>query len=118
MAMLPGAFLYVYLGYIGRAGLEATAGGRSRTPLEWVFLVVGLLATIVVTVYVTRLARKALKQSAGNSGNIDVTPPPFAVPNGWPWGATITALVALAALAVAVLVQVHPEFLESWFGGR
>jgi uncharacterized membrane protein YdjX (TVP38/TMEM64 family) len=66
VAMLPGTFLYVSLGHAGRAGLEAASGGESRvrTPAEWAFLVVGLLATVAVTVYVTRLARKALRQRA------------------------------------------------------
>lgn len=36
VAMLPGTFMYVYLGRVGRAGLEATAGGgQSRSPAEW-----------------------------------------------------------------------------------
>jgi uncharacterized membrane protein YdjX (TVP38/TMEM64 family) len=60
IAMLPGTVLYVYLGVVGRRGLEAAAGGASASVGQWVLLVVGLLATIVVTAYVTRLARRAL----------------------------------------------------------
>ncbi len=64
IAMIPGTFLYVYLGHVGRTGLEASAGGsRTRTPAEWAFLVVGLLATLAVTIYVTQLARKALRET-------------------------------------------------------
>ncbi len=62
VAMLPGTFLYVYLGYAGRAGVSAAEDGGSRGPLEWVLLAVGLLATLAVTIYVTRLARRALRQ--------------------------------------------------------
>lgn len=64
LAMLPGTFLYVYLGHVGRESLEAAAGGvqRSRSPAEWVLLSVGLLATVAVTVYLTHLARHALRQ--------------------------------------------------------
>ena len=29
-AMLPGTLMYVYLGVVGRAGLEAASGGRAR----------------------------------------------------------------------------------------
>jgi len=61
LAMLPGTFLYIYLGDAGRAGLEAAAGSSGRSPAEWAFLVAGLLATIIVTVYVTKLARKAMR---------------------------------------------------------
>ena len=54
--MLPGTVLYVYLGSI--AGDVARAEGKS--PLEWAFLIIGLLATVGVTIYVTKLAKKSL----------------------------------------------------------
>lgn len=60
--MLPGTLLYVYLGTVGKVGLEASKGGGGRSPLEYVFLGVGLLATIVVTVLVSRAAKGALKK--------------------------------------------------------
>jgi uncharacterized membrane protein YdjX (TVP38/TMEM64 family) len=64
IGMLPGTLLYVYLGVIGKTGLEAAAGTqKGRSPLEYVFLGVGLLATVIVTVYVTKLARSALKNA-------------------------------------------------------
>ncbi len=56
--MLPGTLLYVYLGAAGKAGLGGAAKGRS--PLEYTLFGVGLAATIVVTVLVTRIAKKAL----------------------------------------------------------
>lgn len=56
LAMLPGTFMYVYLGYVGRTSML----GVQRTPGEWALLIVGLIATFVVTVYVTYLARKAI----------------------------------------------------------
>lgn len=72
IAMLPGTFLYVYLGQIGRAGLEAAAGGKQLGAAKWTLLTVGLLATVIVTAYVSRLARKALQERAGIEG--DSTP--------------------------------------------
>jgi len=65
IGMMPGTLLYVYLGVAGRAVAETTAGQRSRTPQEWALFVVGLLATAAVTVYVTRLARQALRSRVG-----------------------------------------------------
>lgn len=63
IGMLPGAFLYVYLGYAGRSNLEASVGGAETTDiLRLIYLGIGLLATLAVTIYVTRLARNALKQ--------------------------------------------------------
>lgn len=61
-AMLPGILLYVYLGYLGRAGIEAASGEHARSPAEWTLLVVGLVATAAVTFYIARLARKTLRQ--------------------------------------------------------
>ncbi len=55
IGMMPGTVMYVYVGSLARA-----AGDRTRTPGEWTLYGVGLLATIVVTVFVTRLARAAL----------------------------------------------------------
>jgi uncharacterized membrane protein YdjX (TVP38/TMEM64 family) len=58
--MLPGTVLYVYLGSLaGDLTVGATAG-RTRTPAEWALYAVGLLATVAVTIYVTRVARAAL----------------------------------------------------------
>jgi uncharacterized membrane protein YdjX (TVP38/TMEM64 family) len=56
IGMIPGTVMYVYLGSLVNVG----AGKRQRTAGEWALYGVGLLATIVVTVFVTRLARKAL----------------------------------------------------------
>lgn len=60
-AMLPGTLLYVYLGAAGRAAVGA--GRESRSPWEWALFAAGLAATIVVTVILTRAARRELKKS-------------------------------------------------------
>ncbi len=60
VGMLPGTVLYAYLGAIGQAGLGG-GGKEGHSPLEWTFLGVGLLATIGVTIFVSYLAKKALK---------------------------------------------------------
>ncbi len=62
VGMLPGTLLYVYLGTAGKAGLQAASGADTgRSPLEWIFLGAGLAATVIVTVWVTRIARNALR---------------------------------------------------------
>jgi uncharacterized membrane protein YdjX (TVP38/TMEM64 family) len=60
VGMLPGTLLYAYLGGAGKAGLGGEGG---QSPLKWVFLGVGLIATIAVTVLVSRTANKALEKS-------------------------------------------------------
>ena len=57
VGMLPGTFLYVYLGSAGRNLGEMKSAG------EWALLGGGLVATIVVTVLLTRVAKKELKKS-------------------------------------------------------
>jgi uncharacterized membrane protein YdjX (TVP38/TMEM64 family) len=64
LGMIPGTILYVYLGYISKAGIEATSGVSGKNTLEYVFIGVGLLITIIVTIYVTSIARKALSNTA------------------------------------------------------
>jgi uncharacterized membrane protein YdjX (TVP38/TMEM64 family) len=59
--MVPGTLLYVYLGAAGKAGLDGSE--TQHGTLEYLFFGIGLVATIVVTVVVTRIARKALKVS-------------------------------------------------------
>jgi len=58
IGMMPGTIMYVYLGSLA----QAATGDRTRTTGEWVLYGVGLLATVVVTVFVTRVAKKALAQ--------------------------------------------------------
>lgn len=56
IGMMPGTVMYVYLGSLAKAA----TGERTRTTGEWVLYGVGLLATVVVTVFVTRIAKQAL----------------------------------------------------------
>ena len=58
VGMFPGALLYVYLGHVGKATL--TEGRSPRSTQEIVFLTLGLLATIGVAWYLTRLANQEL----------------------------------------------------------
>lgn len=60
VGMIPGTVLYVYIGSLAGDLASIGAGGRTRTLGEWILYGVGLAATIAVTFFVTRLARKAL----------------------------------------------------------
>jgi uncharacterized membrane protein YdjX (TVP38/TMEM64 family) len=62
-AMLPGTLLYVYYGKaLGSLAALASGAKPQKGPEFWIVLGIGLLATIVVTTFVTRLAGKALRQ--------------------------------------------------------
>lgn len=62
--ILPGTVMYVYLGSL--AGSLATLGAGdapSNPAITWAIRIIGFVATVSVTVYVTRIARKALQQA-------------------------------------------------------
>lgn len=59
IGMMPGTVMYVYFGSLGKD--IATLGTQQQpSTLQWVLRTVGLIATVLVTVYVTRLAKTAL----------------------------------------------------------
>ena len=62
IGMMPGTVMYVYIGSLAGDLARLGAGERDRTGAEWALYVVGLIATVAVTVYVTKLARKALEK--------------------------------------------------------
>lgn len=62
IGMLPGTLLYVYLGSTAQALATVASGTRQRSVLEWAFYGVGLAATVAVTWYVTRRARRVLRE--------------------------------------------------------
>src|SRR5207247_5635201 len=55
IGMIPGTFLYVYIGVAGKAAIITAAGGEGVKHgwQYWTFLGIGLAATVVVTIWVT-----------------------------------------------------------------
>jgi uncharacterized membrane protein YdjX (TVP38/TMEM64 family) len=66
IGMMPGTFLYVYIGAASKAAVTAAAGGEAVKHgwQYWTFLGVGFVATVIVTIWVTKIARDALKSQA------------------------------------------------------
>ncbi len=62
IAMLPGTLLYVYYGKAAGSLAGAAAGRYPKGTGYWVSLGIGLLATVAVTAFITRLAGRALRQ--------------------------------------------------------
>ncbi|MCU0621116.1 MAG: TVP38/TMEM64 family protein [Gemmatimonadales bacterium] len=66
IGMLPGTALYVYVGKLA-GDLATLAAGQARPhgPAYYAVLALGLAATVLVTVLVTRTARRALDAATG-----------------------------------------------------
>ncbi|MBI4595562.1 MAG: TVP38/TMEM64 family protein [Candidatus Tectomicrobia bacterium] len=62
LGMMPGTVMYVYIGSLAGDLAMIGVGARSRPAAEWGLYIVGFVATVVVTIYVTRLAQAALKK--------------------------------------------------------
>lgn len=61
IGMIPGTLLYVYYGsLIGLAAALAGGARPERGAADYALLALGLAATLAVTIFVTRLARRAL----------------------------------------------------------
>ena len=65
--MLPGTLLYVYYGKLA-GDVAALAGGAAveKDVGYYAVLLLGLVATVVVTTFVTRIARRALREATGS----------------------------------------------------
>lgn len=63
VGMIPGTVMYVYLGSLaGACALIGTKAQPTNSVVEWVQMIIGFIATVAVTVVITRIARKALEE--------------------------------------------------------
>ncbi|MCH7916734.1 MAG: TVP38/TMEM64 family protein [Planctomycetes bacterium] len=60
LGMMPGTIMYVYIGSLAGDLASLGSGERTRSTGEWILYGIGLAATVVVAVFVTRIAKKAL----------------------------------------------------------
>nr|WP_051036365.1 TVP38/TMEM64 family protein [Pleurocapsa sp. PCC 7327] len=63
VGVIPGTIMYVYIGSL--AGNLATIGTEAQPAnpaVQWTIRIVGFIATVAVTLYVTKVARKALEE--------------------------------------------------------
>ena len=107
VCMVPGTFLYVYIGYAGGQAAAAASGAPGTEALKLGLQAVGLLATILVTVFVTRIASRAVARHAPErSAELppQKTQRESQVPPGRP--------VRLFGLAAAALVAASIAFLQ------
>jgi len=63
LGILPGTIMFVYVGSLAKN--LATLGSQdvaAPSGIQWTIRIIGFIATVAVTVYVTKIARKALNQ--------------------------------------------------------
>ena len=69
VGMIPGTVMYVYIGSLAgnlaMIGTEQPTNPETQT-LQWIIRILGFVATVAVTLFVTRVARKALDQSVAS----------------------------------------------------
>ncbi|MBF2008550.1 MAG: TVP38/TMEM64 family protein [Chlorogloeopsis fritschii C42_A2020_084] len=63
VGMIPGTIMYVYIGSLaGNLAMIGTEAQPTNPTVQWAIRIIGFIATVAVTIYVTRVARKALEQ--------------------------------------------------------
>lgn len=63
VGMIPGTVMYVYLGSLVENIATLGTGDQPSNPtITWAIRIIGFVATVLVTVYVTKVARKALAE--------------------------------------------------------
>jgi len=67
LGMLPGTFLYIYVGVAARDAIAGQADAAASF-YEQILKYGGLLATIVVVVFITRMARQAMREAEQQEG--------------------------------------------------
>ena len=71
--MIPGTLLYTYLGSaVGSLAALFAQSDRAKTPTEYAFFIVGLVATFAVTWFVTRIATRAFNKEV-EGANTDLS---------------------------------------------
>lgn len=64
IGMIPGTIMYVYIGSLAGSIATLGTGTQPTNPgIQWAIRIIGFIATVAVTVYVTRVARKALAET-------------------------------------------------------
>ncbi|MCT7961484.1 TVP38/TMEM64 family protein [Laspinema sp. D1] len=67
IGMIPGTVMYVYIGSLaGDLARIGTENQPTNPTLQWGIRILGLIATIAVTLYVTRIARQALDEKVAD----------------------------------------------------
>lgn len=68
VGMIPGTIMYVYIGSLaGNLARIGTEAQPTNPTIQWTIRIIGFIATVAVTIYITRIARKALEDEVSNN---------------------------------------------------
>jgi uncharacterized membrane protein YdjX (TVP38/TMEM64 family) len=74
LGMIPATVMYVYIGSLADDLIMSDRPVTTETQtIQWTIRIVGLIATIAVTIYMTRLAKKAMNQSLVEEDLVNTT---------------------------------------------
>ena len=62
IGMLPGTLLYVYLGSLAHSVEEIVTGNVQQTPLQRLLFITGLVATLLISLWLGRVAARSLAE--------------------------------------------------------
>ncbi|HEY5814126.1 MAG TPA: TVP38/TMEM64 family protein [Terrimicrobiaceae bacterium] len=88
VGFLPQSAAYTYVGAVVGKALRTSAGVTPHDPITWLFYVLGLVATLIVTAVTTRIARKSWRNylaerlPSGESSTAVVTSKEPPIPKG------------------------------------
>jgi len=60
LGMLPGTLMYIYLGSLAKDLASLGTTTQENNNLVWILRIIGLIATVAVTLYITKIAKQAL----------------------------------------------------------
>ncbi|MBD2200960.1 TVP38/TMEM64 family protein [Calothrix sp. FACHB-1219] len=73
IGIIPGTVMYVYLGSLATNLAMLRTSHQPSNPQaqigEWIIQAMGAIATVAVTIYITKIAQKALKESVATATN-------------------------------------------------
>ncbi len=64
LGMIPGTIMYVYIGSLaGDIAMISSGDQPTNAAVQWAIRIIGFIATVAVTIYVTKVAKKALDEA-------------------------------------------------------
>lgn len=116
VARVPHIVIWVYLGHLSRVGVEASTTEDPRRALEWGLLGLGIVAAVVLAIYVGRITRRVLRQVEGGV----VVPSALTEPRAprRPSAGRLAVLATAGALVLlsGIAAQLWPRWFTAAFG--